>query len=245
MSIFGNMTSDATIANETDSVGSGGILESGLYQATITMVYGTVSAGGATGLVLQAKTAGGRDIKQTLWMSSGTAKGGNNFYTKDGEKHYLPGYLAANSLALLGCGKEISELDMEEKVVKVYSKDAKAEVPTKVQVPVELMGKDILIGLIKQTVDKTAKNESTGVYLPTGETREENEIDKFFRATDRMTTAEIRGGAEVAEFASRWEAKWSGNTKNKASKAAGTLGAPKASAPATSTKPKQSLFAAA
>ncbi len=91
MSFFSELTSDASIANEKDSVGGGGVLESGLYPATITLAYGMKSAGGAKGLVLHAKTSQGRDIRQTLWTSSGNAKGNKNYYEKDGKKNYLPG----------------------------------------------------------------------------------------------------------------------------------------------------------
>jgi hypothetical protein len=247
MSLLKNLTSDATIANEKDSVGSSGPVESGLYPSKITLAYVTKSSGGAIGLVTHAKTDSGRDLRQTMWMTSGTAKGATNFYIdKDGAKQYLPGYLLANSLALLTVGKELSELDTETKVVNVYSPEAKAEVPTKVEMVVDLLGQDILIGVIKQTVDKTAKNEQTGVYVPTGETRDENEFDKFFRARDRMTTAEIRAQATEAAFADTWDAKWTGKTRNKAkggNGAAGTAGAPKAAAGAGAKKPTTSLFA--
>ena len=244
MSALKNLTSDESIANEKDSVGGGGVLESGLYPSKITLAYVTKSSGGATGLVLAAKTSEGRDIKGTLWMTSGSAKGGKNYYEKDGVKNYLPGFLLAQSLALLTVGKEISDLDTETKVVNVYSYEAKAEVPTKVDMVMDLVGKDILIGLIKQTVDKNTKDES-GAYVPTGETREENEIDKFFRASDRKTTAEIRAKAEEATFAGTWADKWEGKVRNKASGASGSAGAPKASAAAAATtkKPGASLFA--
>ena len=243
MSALKNLTSDASIANEKDSVGGGGVLESGLYPATVTLAYVTKSSGGATGLVLHAKTSMGRDIRQTLWMTSGTAKGAKNYYEKDGQKSYLPGFIAANALALLATGKEISELDTEVKVVNVYNYDAKAEVPTKVDVPVDLMGKEIIIGLMKQTVDKTAKNEA-GEYLPTGETRDENEIDKFFRAADKMTTAEIRAAANEPAFYATWDSKYTGVVRIKASKAAGTAGAPKAFGGGVAMKkPATSLFA--
>ena len=243
MSLLSNLKSDDSIAQERDSVGGGGLLDAGLYMSKVVLAYLTKSAGGAVGLVLNAKTEAGREIRQTLWITSGTAKGGTNYYTdKDGAKQYLPGFLVANSLSLLTIGKEISDLDTETKVVNAYSPEAKAEIPTKVEMLVELLGKDILIGLVKQVVDKTQKNDA-GVYVPTGETREENEIDKMFRASDRMTTAEIRAKAESAAFAATWEAKHAGQVKNKAKGAgagAGTAGAPKGAA--VSTKPKASLF---
>ncbi len=245
MSLLKNLTSDDSIANEKDSVGSGGVVDSALYLSKISLAYLTKSAGGATGLVLHAKTDAGRELRQTLWMTSGTAKGATNFYIdKEGQKQYLPGFNLANSLALLTVGKELSQLDSDTKVVNAYSPEAKAEVPTKVEMLVELLDQDVLIGVIKQIVDKTQKTDA-GVYVPTGETRDENEIDKFFRARDRMTTAEIRAKATEAVFASTWETKWAGKTRDKSkgtNGATGTAGAPRAAA-ATSKKPATSLFA--
>lgn len=245
MSLLKNLTTDDTIADEKDSLGGGGPLESGLYNAKITLAYVTTSQGGAVGLVVHMKTAAGRDIRQTLWMTSGTAKGAKNYYTdKQGNKQYLPGFLHANSLALLTVGKEISELESEQKVVKLYSSEAKAEVPTKVDVLTELLDQEIIVGLIKQKVDKTTKN-GDGVYVPTGETRDENEIDKVFRASDRKTTAEIRAQEEEAKFADAWAAKWTGVTRDRSKGASGTAGAPgkPAAAAAGTKKPTTSLFA--
>jgi hypothetical protein len=245
MSILASLSTDASIADEKDSVGSGGPLDSGLYNAKVALAYITKSAGGAIGLVINLKTDTNREIRQTLWMTSGTAKGGKNYYeNKNGEKQYLPGFLHANSLSLLTVGKEICGLDTETKVVNVYSVEAKAEVPTKVEMLMDLIGQEVIVGLIKQTVDKTKKNELTGIYEPTGETRDENEIDKLFRAKDRMTTAEIRAQAEAASFIDTWNAKFTGTVKNKAKGAAGVAGAPKAAgAPVAAKKPTTSLFA--
>lgn len=241
MSLLSALATSEDIAQETDSVGGNAPLESGLYLFTITMAYLNKAASGALGLNVILKSATGKEVRQTLWMTSGTAKGGKNYYEKDGEKHFLPGFLHANAIALLSVGKEISELDTETKLVKVYSAEAKAEVPTKVEVVMDLINKEILVGLLKQTVDKNQKNQQ-GVYVPTGETREENEIDKLFRASDRMTTAEIRAQAEEAVFAATWEAKWTGNTRNRAKGAAGGSGTAGAPAVAGTKKPTASLF---
>lgn len=243
MSLLTNLASDQSIANEKDSIGGGGVLDSGLYPSKVTLAYVTKSSGGATGLVLKAKTESGRDINQTLWMTSGTAKGAKNYYEKDGVKSYLPGFIAANALALLATGKEISQMDTETKVVNVYNFDAKAEVPTKVEMVMDLIGKEIIVGLIKQTVDKNVK-DGNGVYVASGETREENEIDKFFRASDKMTTAEIRAAANDPVFYDTWATKWAGQVRNKAKGATGTAGAPKAAAASGAMKkPTTSLFA--
>ena len=244
MSLLANLATNETINNERDSIGGSGPLDSGLYMLKIALAYINKAASGALGLVLQFKTEDNKDVRQTLWMSSGTAKGCKNYYEdKNGEKQYLPGFIHANAICLLTVGKEISAMETETKVINLYSAEAKAEVPTKVEMVMDLIGQEVLAGIIKQTVDKTVKNEA-GVYVATGETRDENEIDKIFRAKDRMTTAEIRSQATEATFADSWEQKWTGKVKDRAKGAtAGLAGVPKlGGAPAASKKPTASLF---
>lgn len=248
MSLLANLATDSAIADEKDSIGGSGPLDSALYGLTISLAYLQKATSGAMALALQLKTADGKDVRQTLWMTSGTAKGCKNYYEdKNGEKHYLPGFTHANALCLLTVGKEISQMETETKVINLYSAEAKAEVPTKVEVLMDLIGQEIIAGIIKQTVDKTKKNEATGQYEATGETREENEIDKFFRAKDRMTTAEIRAKAEEATFINAWDQKWTGKVKDRAKGSpAGLPGVPKLggvpTGAAATKKPTTSLF---
>lgn len=244
MSLLKTLTTDATIADEKDFIGGSGVFDSGLYPFTVALAYINKSAGGAMGLVLTLKTEDNRDLRQTLWMTSGTAKGGTNYYTdKKGDKQYLPGFLHANSLALLTTGKEISELDTESKVINVYSFEAKTEIPTKVDMVMDLLNKEVIAGVLRQTVDKTVKNDA-GEYVATGETRDENEIDKLFRAKDKMTTSEIRAQATEAVFINTWSEKNTGKTRDKSGKGGntGTAGAPKAAGAAGTKKPTTSLF---
>lgn len=243
MSFLKNLQSDSSIQDEKDNLGGGSsVLDSNIYLSTITLAFLTTSDGGAMALNIRAKTEDGEEIRQQLWMTSGTAKGCKNYYEdKNGEKKYLPGFLMANALSLLTTGKEISEQDTEEKVVSLWSSAAKAEVPTKVPMFMDMLNKQVIFGLMKQTVDKTVKDER-GKYVPSGETREENEIDKVFHAESRKTTAEIRAQAPKATFIDQWVAKWAGKVKNKAK---GTDGAVKAGAPkaaTTNAKPTSSLF---
>lgn len=250
MSLLSNLATDESIKNETDSVGGGGPVETALYPAEVSLAFVKKSAGGALGLNLHLKLDNGHEHRETLWVQSGDAKGNKNFYENaQGEKKYLPGFMTANSLTLLGIGKEISQLDTEEKVVKLYSLDAKADVDTKVDMVMDLIGARIIVGLQKQIVDKNQKGDD-GVYRPTGETREINEIDKFFREKDKLTTAEIRAGAEEPAFYNTWDQKMTGKTRNKASAANdanGAQGAPVVqgafgSSAGTTKKPTSSLF---
>lgn len=250
MGILAALATDDSIQTERDSVGSSfGPIDSGLYNMTVSLAYLKTAGSGALALAVELKSDAGQIVRQDFWMTSGTAKGGKNYYEKDGEKHYLPGFTMANSLALLTVGKEIGQLETETKVINLYSSEAKAEVPTKVEMFTDLLGKEVIAGVIRQTVDKNVK-DGAGNYVPSGETRDENEIDKFFRMRDRMTPAEIRAQAEKAVFIDTWNEKWAGKVRNKAKGAAGTAGATKPGTglsvaggnPAVTKKPTTSLF---
>lgn len=244
MSLLSGLTTSNDIAAEKDSVGGGFVLDSNVYNFTIKLAYLQKAASDALSLVVHLTTEDNKDVRQQFWMTSGKEKGCKNYFVdKKGEKQYLPGFNMANSLCLLTVGKEISQMETETKVVNLYSSEAKAEVPTNVEMLTELLGKQVLGGLIKQVVDKTAK-DAAGNYQPTGETREENELDKLFRERDGKTTAEILAQAPEAVFIETWKKKWVGQVKYKSTKTAGTAGAPKAAgAAATGTaKPQNSLF---
>ena len=243
MTILKNLTTDDSIQEEKDVLGGGfKPLETDLYDFTVDTAYISTSAGGAVALNLNLLTSADQKVRQTLWMTSGTAKGCKNYYEDaQGNRKYLPGFNAANSLCLLTVGKEISELEPEEKVINLYDHDAGKEIPTKVQMLVELLGQEITAGVIKQIVDKNVK-DGNGTYVPSGETREENEIDKFFRTRDGMTVAEIKAEAEEPAFKEQWVAKNQGVTRNKAKGLSGTAGAPPASPAANTPKPTKSLF---
>ena len=145
MNMLANLTTQEDIADERDSVGGGGVLDSNLYEMEIEYAYLTKSEGGALALNLRLKTEDGREIRSQQWMTSGTAKGCVNYYTdRQGNKQYLPGFNMANAAALLTTGKEISQLSTEQKVITLYNSEAKAEVPTKVDMIPELLGKKIL-----------------------------------------------------------------------------------------------------
>lgn len=244
MTILSSLKTRAGIEQDVDSVGSGfRILESGLYDLEIKLAFLSTSKGGALALNLEAVTSAGATVRQQMWMTSGTAKGCLNYYVDKttGKEKYLPGFNTANALALLTVGKEIGDLEPEDKVINQYNRELGKEAPTKVQMYTDLIGKTITAGIVKQTVDKTALNESTGSYDPTGETRDENEIDKFFRARDGLTVAEIIAGETESSFRESWAAKNAGVTRNRAKGLDGaSVGV--AGAPVKAAAPKQSLF---
>lgn len=231
---------------ERDTVGGASLLDSNVYGAEITMAYMQKSPekngrGGALGVFLTFKTDDGKQVRQTIYITSGVDKGCKPTYTnKDGEELYLPGYQMMNSLTCLTIGKELHE-DMEEeiKAVKIYNFEAKTEVATKVPVLTELIGQKVKIGVVKQTVSK--KKLEGGVYVVTGETKDENEVIKFFRYEDNMTVSEILEEKPEAVFINDWLTKYEGKTLDKTEKpAAGGAVTSKVATPAA--KPGGSLF---
>lgn len=244
MSLLKNLETKTGIEGEKDVLGGGGALDSGLYGLNIKVAYVTTSSGGAIAMNAVFDYQG-KEVRQQFWMTSGTAKGCKNTYTKDGKEYYLPGFLTANSLALLTVGKEISQLDLEEKTIKLYDFESKSEVPTKVQVFTELTGQEIIAGIQKQTVDKNVDSGQVDehgkkIYVASGETRDINEVVKFFRAEDGLTVPEIEKQVTEAKFKDDWEAKYTGVTINKAK---GSKDGVTAGAPSGGAKPTKSLFA--
>lgn len=215
MSLLKNLETKANVEGEKDILGGGGVLDTDLYPGRVKVAYLTTAGTGAVAVNIQLDVDG-KEVRQQFWVLSGDAKGNKNTYTKDGKEFYLPGFITANSLALLTVGKELAELDVEKKVIKLYDFDAKEERPTEVDVFVELTGQQILAGIEKQTIDKTVKNEQTNEYEPTGETRDVNEVVKFFRFDDGLTVPEIEKGVTEAKFKDDWVSKFQGKTRNKA-----------------------------
>jgi len=246
MSLLANVSVDDNVQNETDSVGSGGVWESDLYPVTIDMAYLEKKQSGAVFLNVVLKDDNGRENREGLCILSGDKKGNKNYYeNKQGERHYLPGFNVARSLALLTTGKELDKLATDVKTIKVYNFEAKKDMPTDVEVVEDLLGQRVVAGVLKKIVDKNQKGDD-GQYHPTGETREINEIDKIFRERDMMTVNEILAQETEAAFHNTWKDKFAGKTINRASAAndanGASQGAPKAAAGGGVAKPKTSLF---
>lgn len=243
MSLLKSLKTDDTVQEEEDRLGGAVLLDSGVYDAKISTAFVTESAGGAMCLNVNFDIDG-KELRQRFYVTSGRAKGQKSYYeTRDGEKKHLPGYNMGNSLCLLTVGKELPEMEDEKKIVKLWDPNAKAEVPTEVPVLTDLIGQEITLGIIRQTTDKVTKDAS-GNYVATGEVREENEVDKFFRQRDKLTTAEIRGGLDEPKFFESWKNKWTDQVRDKSTGGAGATKAAAAGKTGTgsSGKPTESLF---
>ena len=178
------------------SLGGGSFLwDSNVYKCIVDMAYFDKSAGGAHSLNLTLLNSDGKQLKQTLWFTKKT--GEIHFINKrTGEKDYLPGYTLANNLALIITGEDINEAfeKSEKKMVNVYDFTAKAEKPTEKSVATSLLGKQVKAAIIKQTVNRRA-DAGDGVWVPTVETKDENDIKEFYFDDSDLTVVEKSKGA--------------------------------------------------
>jgi len=229
-----NLKKDTSVEADGDSVGGGGVLPSAVYLMTIVAAYFGESTGGAASLNLELKTKEGKTLRNTVYISSSRAKGQSITYQgKDGKPHFLPGFSLATSLTELLLGTEIADVATAEKQISLYNYLAKKEEETKVNMLVDLLDKQIAVGVIECRSNKNTKN-AAGAYAPdpSGADRTYNEIDKFFNASGLTITEQLANAAKPG-FLNTWKDKWDGNKRDDyvTPVANGTAGAPVASEP--------------
>lgn len=241
MGIFSNLKSEGLQQSE-DRLGGFQIFESDIYTAEVKMMYAGKSKDGAHNVTV-VLDLGGKEYSETIYI---TSKKGENFYmTPDNKKAPLPGFTTINEICLITTGKELNVQDTEEKTVKVYDPDVKQQVPKAVQMLTDAIGQKVSVGILKQLENKSVKNDATGKYEATPETRDTNAIDKVFHPEFKVTVPEAREEKEAA-FWDSWLKRNKGQTRDKrtikdGAGAAASGAPPKPGAPAAAA-PKKSLF---
>ncbi|AHC56575.1 putative single-stranded DNA-binding protein [Achromobacter phage JWDelta] len=247
--LFGNLKEKTqNMEAARDSVGGGGfVIDADAYEMTLKVAYVGQSKGGANFMSL-IFDRDGTDYREDVYFTSSKEKGQLPYYVKNDKQFPLPGYSIVSDLCLILGGTSLEDTEFEEKTVNVYDFDAKKELPKSVMVPVELLGKKIIVGVQRTTENKQVKDAS-GNYVNSGETRDVNNIDKLFDLESKMTVLEALNQAEKPVFYDTWieanKGKVRDNTKkgDKAAPTQGTAGAPpKAAAAPAAGGARPSLF---
>jgi len=230
MSLFGNLSKNG-LEESQDRIGGFGAVESDYYAAIIRQAYATTAKSGAKAVNFEFALPGGKPLRTTIYVTD--KEGKNYFLNKDDKtkKVPLPGFTTVDDICLCTVEKDLSEVDVEEKVVKIYDFEAKKEVPTNVPVLIELIGKTVGLGILKVLENKSVK-DANGEYQPTNETREINEIDKVFHDETGYTVVEVRAGLEAPSFKDGWIERNKGKTRDKRKLKEGQAGAPQSNAKA-------------
>lgn len=193
--LFGNLKNEG-LEESQDRLGGGFQPRStDIYNMEIVLFYAGQSKEGAKSITIHAKDGAGV-YRETIYITN--KKGENFFLNKEdnSKKVPLPGFTTVDDICLAATGFPLAEQEFTEKVFNLYDFDQRKEVPTKVMVALEVMGKTVSLGIQKVLEDKTTKNASTGEYEPTGETKETNSIAKVFHTESKVTMAEARNASE-------------------------------------------------
>ena len=222
---FGNLKIDDDVKLDEDTLGGGSFLwESGVYDCVVDMAYLDESKGGAMGLHLTLLN-GTKKLKETLWITSGKAKGQKSTYIDaKGTKRPLPGYTQGLNLCMTAIDATLEDAAnaSEAKTINIYDFDAKKEKPTNVDhVMTNLIGKAIKVGVIKRVENKTKMNNASGQYEPINESRELNIISQFFYTDSGLSVMEKAKGETEAKFIKAWADANEGKTQNRFKKVEG------------------------
>lgn len=210
--LFGSLTNDG-LEEATDRIGGFQPFDSGIYTGTIKLAYAGESQGGAKNVTIVVDMDG-KDYRETIYITN--KKGENFFYNKQDPKKKvpLPGFTTIDDICLVTTGKPLCEQPAEDKVVNVYDADLRREVPKSVPMLVDLLGKQVSLGILRQLENKSEK-DGAGNYIPTADTRETNAIDKVFHTETKMTVAEARASKGHPEFWITWSERNAGVTRDR------------------------------
>ena len=207
-----------------ERVGGGYAWESGVYDATIKMVYLNQSASEAVSCNIILENSAGKELKESFWIKSGKAKGNKTYFTKDKVDYPLPGYSIANSMCVAATGESLSKCmeSIEKKTINVYNPELRKEAPSERPILTGLLNKVIKVAVHQVVEDKVSK-AANGQYEPTGESRTVNQC-KFFGNTEGKTAEEITSSSDATMF-DNWSAKNKGTVLDKSTKSKGTSAA--------------------
>lgn len=184
------------VADDVDVDFSGGqyIFPTDLYTGVIKTAYIGMSSSSQARHVTLIIDINGKEYRPQIWVTNGQGEvtyevKHNN--RKTGEVKNLPGFNLINSLCLLVAGKELGSMEAEERQVKVWDYDAKRELAQAVSCFTELHGETVTIAIQERLENKQAKNDSTGKYENTAETRRTNQVVKFFSSDNVVTISEV------------------------------------------------------
>lgn len=195
-----------------DTLGGFRIYESDAYEAVVKMAYLGQAKSGAQFVGLQLTLNGSDEYREDLYF---TNKEGENFYTKGKEDFILPGFQNLDELCLLTTGVKFEEQETEEKIVKLYDREAKAETNQSVQVLTNVIGQPVIVGIKKETNWKQVLNDQTNKYEDTAEKRDTNQISKFFHADNQATVTEALKELPFGKFFEEWVNAHKGQTNDK------------------------------
>lgn len=245
MSEFAGMN-NAGLEETRDNLGGGFVLDTNIYTGKVKMAYAGKAASGARFIHWEFEFDG-KSYREDTYFTN--AKGENFFLNKQDntKKVGLPGFVTVDEICLVTTGYPLENQKTEEKMVNQWDKDQRKELPKAANVLIDVIGKEVSLGIRKNLENKSEKDEATGKYVDTADTRDTNNIDKVFHTESKRTVVEIRNKLETGEFWDKWLERNKDQVTDKRSikDGAATSGRPGAggkAAPQAGAEPRKSLF---
>ena len=204
---FSNLAQVEDVEAATDSIGGFSLLASGLYKMTIEMAYMGTAPKGSEILALDLVNDSGQRYSETIYLTSGTAKGVKNTYERGGKTHYLPGFILGKDVVELAGKVAIDKVTLETKTIQKYNFLSKQIEPLEVETVKDIIGKQLIVGIIRFKQNKN-KPDATGEYKKSNDIREGNYIDKVFDIATRLSTVEKAKNVTTPTFLNTWHSKW-------------------------------------
>lgn len=224
------VSGNEVLEQERDVIGGNTPLATDVYGFTCEYLYIDQTDSGALMVYGSFKEdVSGKSIRYSecvMSKKSGTLK--KTYTDRNGDEKLLVGY--TRTLALIHSmgidAKDLSEIDVEPRTLKLYDKDAKGETDQEKNTFIDAMGAKVQAAVYNVVETKMDKDEDGKYTVPTSEERAYNEFIKFFHA-DGRTNLEVTNNEEPA-FRDEWVEAHKGKLRDKRSKDAPKAGAPKA-----------------
>lgn len=196
-----NMVSSDQLEEITDFGAGKQLFDTDVYHGAIKLAYITKSDSSnaiAFNLIIDID---GKEYTEAMYI---TNRDGLNFYEKDGAKKGLPGFNLITSMIKLYADEsvELSDLDQQNKTIKLYDYTEKKEVNTEVTTFPQLVDLPVVIAIAKIAENKRKKVGND--YVSTNETVEKNNIEKFLEQLTYRTYTEVKQQITEAVWSSKW-----------------------------------------
>lgn len=249
MTLFADLKKDGLEKNEDRLGGGFQPLETDIYTMTIKGFYVSQSEGGAKAINIIALRPDGKEYRETVYITKKT--GENWFLSSDKKKVPLPGFTIIDDICLVTDGGDLSSQVFEERTINLYDYDAKKDLPKVVMQAVNIIDKQVDLGIYQIQENKNEKNEQTGQYEPTEKVVTKNVIRKVWHSEAKMTVAEAENNVEEqGVFWKKWQETHKGKVDDSKVVTAGAGGKSKSGPPLAQktdggeTAPRKSLFGA-
>lgn len=200
-------------------------VKTGFYELTIKVVHLGRSASGAAYATIEGslnpegESGKGTPFNETIFFTSGDAKGRATTYERNGKKFKLPGLEMMDNLCEIITSKNLQNQDTEDKLVEVWDNGERVKQSRPTLVDLE---DQVVLVAIEDVLENKREKNAAGTYVPTPETRQYNRLAKVLYPQGHTYNEKLDGIQETV-----WKDKWSKNVgvvRDLTQKVAGTAG---------------------